>query len=125
MTFVCLGLDLELESGVLDGVPEEVVRFIRSLNGKCARLGDWTWSRVAHTSDPQASRCVALCHAGRPSHDTMFVWVYSTARSMYELYFAPYGDPPTLGPLATAHTLSCLLDYVETHDFAAVQACVQ
>ena len=113
-------VDLELELGVLDGLPEEARQFLHgTLGGNCAHLGDWSWYRVAPTIDPGGIPCIAFCHTGRPSRDTMLVWVYCAARARYELYFAPYGDPPAAGPIDVAHSVAHVLEYVASHGFEA------
>lgn len=113
-------LDLELELGALDGLPEEARHFLHgTLGGYCATLGDWGFYDIVHMLDPRGVWCITLCHAGRASHDTMFVWMYCAARALYELYFAPYGSPPAAGPIAMAHTLAQVLEYVTAHGFEA------
>lgn len=117
-----VSLDLELGlDDVPSGLPEEAQQFLHgTLGGNCALVGDWSWHRVAPTLDPHGIPCITFCHTGRPSHDTTFIWVYCASRALYELYFAPYGDPPAAGPIAAAHTLAQVLEYVTANGFQAV-----
>lgn len=110
--------ELQLDPGVLGGLSEEARQFLHgTLGGKMARTGEWGWCSVAQALDPQGVPCVTLCQTGRPSHDAMFVWVYCASRAQYELYFAPYGDPPAAGPIMVAHALAGMLEHVTAHGF--------
>ena len=122
-------LDMDLDVGAARDLPEDTREFVLvqrgALGGKCALVNGWGWNRIAKTVDTRGTACITLCDVGRPSHDCMYVWVFSPARAQYELYFAPYGGEPSIGPLVVAHTLSELLEYCTTHGFQDVSTLLE
>ena len=109
---------MDLDHSVVSDLPEDTQKFVQgTLRGKCALVNGWGWNSISKAVDTRGKSCITLCDVGRPSHDCMYVWVYSPGRVQYELYFAPYGGEPSIGPLLVAHTLSEILEYSTTHGF--------
>lgn len=126
-------IDMGIQCGTaVEVLPPETQHFFHHVLGnKQGHLHGWNWTRVAQTHDTRSTPLTSICFNGRPSWDIEFVWVYSHQRDVYELYLVlgivmHEGMPRMLGtryapgPIATAHTLAGLLNYISTRDFRSV-----
>lgn len=100
-------------------LPNDTRAFIRdTLYFKYGIINGFGWCNIKMYN----ATCVSLCTNGSPSHDVMYIWVFDTNTSTYDLYYSPYplrdsddmyrANKDSMGPIMSVLSFDDLIQHI-------------